>query len=72
MHNRVAIEQIKVIKAEEEVRIVRNDLIQLCLRGKPFPDVNAVPDDEALVPDGPEAAVPGIGRRSRPREWCMG
>jgi hypothetical protein len=35
MHNRVAVEQVKVVQAVKEVRKFRNDLIQLRLRGKP-------------------------------------
>src|SRR3984885_5761491 len=62
IHDRVTIEQVQVIKAEEEMRVVRADLIEFRLSSKPFLDVDAVPDEEALVPDGPEAAVP-VSRR---------
>ena len=57
MHDRAAVKQVKIVEAEKEVRIVRDDPVELRFRGEPFPDVNAVSDDEALVPDSPEAVI---------------
>jgi hypothetical protein len=50
--------QVKVVEAEKQARVVGDDPVQFRFRGEPFRDVNAVPDEEALVPDATEAVIP--------------
>jgi beta-glucosidase len=62
MHDRFAVEQVKVVQAEKEVRKFGVDVIQLRLRREPLRDVDVVSDDEALIADGAEAVIAVRGR----------
>ena len=46
VHDRVPVEQVDVVKAEEKVRKILANSVQLRFSGEPFVQVDAVPDDK--------------------------
>src|SRR6202042_176088 len=47
VHDRIPVEQVEIVKAEKEMRVIRDDRIQLRFGREPLLDVDAVPDDKA-------------------------